>query len=131
VGYGLYIVIDDDETVRYSLRAVLEDAGHTVLEAENGQQAMDVLAGGDVDVAVVDIIMPIQEGVETTIQIGRWFPDVKTSAMSGGGRSRNLDFLQVARNFGACDALEKPFSGETLLASVEACLGPPCGPAPH
>jgi len=116
------IVIDDEESVRYSLRAILEEAGHTVVEAGNGNDGLVLMAETAVDVAIVDMIMPVKEGVETTIQIKRQFPTVKTIAMSGGGRSQNFDFLQVARDYGACGTLQKPFSKEQLLTSIESCM---------
>jgi len=106
------IVIDDEESVRYSLRAILEEAGHTVVEAGNGSDGLMLMAETAVDVAIVDMIMPVKEGVETTIQIQRQFPSVKTIAMSGGGRNQNSDFLQIARDSGACGTLQKPFSKE-------------------
>jgi len=116
------IVIDDEESVRYSLRSILEEAGHTVLEAENGIDGLVLMSETSVDVAIVDMIMPVKEGVETTIQIQRQFPAVKTIAMSGGGRSQNFDFLQIAKDYGACDTLQKPFSKEQLLTSIESCM---------
>jgi len=116
------IVIDDEESVRYSLRAILEEAGHTVVEAGNGSDGLMLMAETAVDVAIVDMIMPVKEGVETTIQIQRQFPSVKTIAMSGGGRNQNSDFLQIARDSGACGTLQKPFSKEQLLTSIESCM---------
>jgi len=116
------IIIDDEESVRYSLRAILEEAGHTVLEAENGNAGLVMMAETAVDVAIVDMIMPIKEGVETTIQIQRQFPAVKTIAMSGGGRSQNFDFLRIATDHGVSGTLQKPFSKEQLLVSIESCM---------
>jgi len=117
------IVIDDDVSVRYSLRAILEEVGHIVFEAKNGNDGLVLMEETAVDVAIVDMIMPVKEGVETTIQIRSQFPSVKTIAMSGGGRNQNFDFLQIASEYGACGTLQKPFSKEQLLTSIESCMG--------
>jgi DNA-binding response OmpR family regulator len=49
-------------------------------------------------------------------------PDAKIIAISGGGRSGNTDFLEIARQLGAMDVVPKPFDPDFLLAIVEACL---------
>ena len=119
-GWGIVniLIADDEDIVRYALRSVLERAGHTVFEARDGVDALGLLAGHPIDVALVDMIMPNKEGVETTIEIRRQYPSVKVVAISGGGRSHNFDFLQYAQKFGAHSTLRKPFTDEQLLESV-------------
>ena len=69
--------------------------------------------------------MPDKEGVETIIELKRDFPTLPIIAISGGGRTRNLDFLKLAEQYGAQKALAKPFSEEELLESVQTCLASP------
>ena len=66
--------------------------------------------------------MPKKEGVETIIELKRDYPSVRIVAISGGGRTRNLDFLKLARGYGADKVLAKPFSEEELLSAVDGCL---------
>ena len=50
------------------------------------------------------------------------FPDLNIIGISGGGRTRNMDFLQLAKQFGAKKILSKPFTEDELLENVNACL---------
>lgn len=115
------LIVDDEFAVRYAVRSVLEDAGHEVLEASDGTEALGVLTARPVDVAVVDIVMPNKEGVETTAEILRAHPSVKVIAISGGGRNRNFDFLEMAKSLGAHGVLRKPFTDEQLLKLIAGC----------
>lgn len=112
------LIVDDEFTVRYAVRSVLVDAGHDVLEARDGEEALSVLAVKPIDVVVIDIIMPKKEGVETTALIRCDHPSVRVVAISGGGRNRNFDFLEMAHSFGAHAILRKPFTDEQLLEAI-------------
>ena len=117
------LVVDDEELARYALREILQSAGHEVVEAINGNEGVALQRAQPFDLVVTDIIMPEKEGVETTIELKRDYPSLKVIAISGGGRTRTLDFLKLARQYGADKVLAKPFSEEELLESVGACLG--------
>ena len=119
------LVIDDEELARFTVANILESAGHEVVEAPNGEVGLELQNAHSFDLVVTDIIMPKKEGVETVIELRRDHPDLKIIAISGGGRTRNLDFLQLAKEFGADKILAKPFSEEELMESVNACLKVP------
>jgi DNA-binding response OmpR family regulator len=116
------LVIDDDELVRATVKAALEFADHEVVTANDGQAGVDTFKEGTFDLVVTDIIMPEKEGIETIIELRQHKPDVKVIAISGGGRTSNQIFLDVAKKFGAVDVLGKPFTPKQLLASVEKAL---------
>jgi CheY-like chemotaxis protein len=116
------LVIDDDELVRSTIKSALELAGHEVAEASDGEQGVAAFAGGGFDLVVTDIIMPEKEGIETIIELRQHDPAIKVIAISGGGRTSNQIFLDVAKKFGAVDVLGKPFSPKQLLATVEKAL---------
>ena len=116
------LVIDDEQLARFTVREILETAGHDVVEAKNGGQGLAYQNADSFDIVVTDIIMPEKEGVETIIEMKRDFPDLPIIAISGGGRTRNLDFLEIAKQYGADSVLAKPFSEEELLSAVDACL---------
>ena len=116
------LVADDEKLVRFTIRKILMSAGHEVTEAENGKVAIETHTAGNFDLLITDIIMPEKEGVETTIEMKRDHPDLKVIAISGGGRTRNLDFLKLAKQFGADAILAKPFSEDELMAAVDDCL---------
>lgn len=116
------LVVDDEELARFTMREILEGAGHEVEEAKNGAQGISLQRSRRFDVVVTDIIMPEKEGVQTIIELRQEFPSLPIIAISGGGRTRNLDFLKIAEQYGAKKILPKPFSEEELLSAVEGCL---------
>ncbi len=116
------LVVDDEEVIRSTVRQILERAGHEVREAADGALALRAFREQGADLVLTDIIMPEMEGVETTVALRKISADVKIIAMSGGGRTRNLDFLKVARKLGADGVLPKPFGMKDLLSAVEQAL---------
>jgi two-component system sensor histidine kinase EvgS len=66
-GHGLRVLlVEDDLSNRLPTQKLLEKAGHTVLLAENGSQALDLLAANDIDCIFMDVQMPVMNGVEAT-----------------------------------------------------------------
>ncbi len=116
------LVVDDEELARFTIREVLRTEGHEVVEAGNGNEGIDCLKAEPFDLVVTDIIMPEKEGVVMIIEIRRDFPDLGVIAISGGGRTHNLNFLELARKFGADKVLAKPFTAAELLQTVDECL---------
>ena len=122
------LVIDDEKLARLTLRKILERAGHEVVEATNGSEGIAMYRAQPFDAVITDIIMPDKEGVETIIELKRDFPQVRLIAISGGGRTRNLDFLKLAMQYGAEKILAKPFSQDDLVDAVESLLANPVTP---
>ena len=116
------LVADDEDVVRNTLRLMLEDAGHTVLQARDGRMAVEVIKIQQIDVLFCDIIMPEQEGIQTIAEIRKLRPRTKIVAISGGGRTHNFDYLHLALQVGATAVLRKPFGKTALLEALAACL---------
>lgn len=116
------LLVDDEEQLRSVLRLVLEEAGHVVQEASDGQKALESFKNKQPDVVVTDLVMPNKEGIETIMELRRMRRDVKIIAMSGGGRNNATDYLSLAKRFGACITLTKPFSNKEMLEAVQAAL---------
>lgn len=116
------LVIDDEELARFTIREILEGANYEVDEAENGRIGIEKQKATPFDLIITDIIMPEKEGVETIIDLKQEYPDLKIIAISGGGRTRNLDFLKLSERFGAKKILAKPFTEGQLLEAVNAVL---------
>jgi len=114
------LVIDDDTAVRQTVRRMLLDAGHSVLEAENGAVGLAQLAQNNVDLVLTDIFMPGTEGVETIQEIRRLRPQMKVIAMSGS-YSRDA-YLSAASKLGAQAVLKKPFRTAELRSTVDKVL---------
>ena len=116
------LVIDDDDTVRLSLRLALEDADHQVEEAGDGLEGLNRFQANPADLVITDIFMPEKEGLETIDEIKRLSPATKIIAISGGGRMDPQDYLETARQLGADQALFKPFDIAQLVAVVADLL---------
>ncbi|MFQ5774253.1 MAG: response regulator [Kiloniellaceae bacterium] len=116
------LVVDDEEPVRTTLRQMLEKAGHQIFEAANGEEAIRVFEDLKIDLVITDIIMPEKEGIETIVGLRQTAPDLKIIAISGGGRTGNMDFLQLAKKFGANGVLAKPFAVQAVLDAVNSVL---------
>lgn len=116
------LLIDDDDTVRLSMRLALEDADHIIDEAANGAAGLERLREQAADLVITDIFMPEKEGLETIDEIKRDYPHTKIIAISGGGRMDPQDYLEVARRLGADHSLFKPFDIGLLVETVEEAL---------
>src|SRR5205823_1481359 len=96
------------------LRRCLEDAGHTVLEAANGGDALHLAREETVDLFVCDLYMPEVDGIQAIREFRQAFPHVPVLAVSGGGRGDMLDILAMAQRLGAHRVLSKPFEHSEL-----------------
>lgn len=117
------LVIDDDEDLRSVLKTVLEGAGHEVRVAVNGAEGLQLQRRSPAEIAVVDIIMPEMEGIETIYTLKREFPRLPIVAMSGGGANIGSDYLSAATGVGADHVLQKPFAATRLVEVVRESLG--------
>jgi CheY-like chemotaxis protein len=125
------LIADDDGALRGLIRRTLEGAGHSVVEAGDGAEALQVCRREPIDLLLCDLFMPRREGIETIRQLRQEHPGVKVVAMSGGGSRGTTDLLPVAGRLGAVKLLRKPFGGPALLAAVDEALQAPAGvPAP-
>lgn len=117
------LIVDDDDTIRFTLAASVRKFCDRVFEASDGDHALLVLNEYPIDLVITDIIMPNREGLGTIREIRMNWPDVKIIAMSSGGAIKSPDFLAVAEKFGASCILKKPFAMTEFTAQVRTILG--------
>jgi two-component system, chemotaxis family, chemotaxis protein CheY len=114
------LVIDDEEAVRDTICENLGACGFDVVEAIDGEQALQLIDPGNLPrVVITDMIMPRQEGLETIIRIRKLYPTIKLIAISGGGSSKAMDFLDLAKRLGADTILSKPLDFHELERTVK------------
>ena len=116
------LVIDDDPLVRRTIGRVLARSGYETLSAADGYEGLVLFQREQPSVVITDIIMPDKEGIETILEIRRLSPEAQIIAVSGGARSGNCDYLEIAAKFGASEVLTKPFDSAALLDCVARCL---------
>ena len=112
------LVVDDDAHIRDVVRFALEKAGHQVREAADGRVALAEFARSDVDLVVLDILMPEIDGLEVCRELRR------TSAVPIlflSSRDEELDRV-LGLELGADDYVVKPFSPRELVARVKGIL---------
>jgi UDP-3-O-[3-hydroxymyristoyl] N-acetylglucosamine deacetylase len=114
------LVVDDEEKIRDTLRAVLADEGFEVLEAADGRRALELLERTTPRLAIVDIWMPEVDGIELVERMRAQAPGVPIIVISGHGTIETA--VRVIR-LGAFDFLEKPFPLDALLQVVGRALG--------
>jgi DNA-binding NtrC family response regulator len=116
------LVIDDQDSIRRVVRRALEQDGHEVFDASDGELGMEILESNSFDVVITDIFMPGQDGIVTLRQIRKRFPAVKVIVISGGDASGLMDLRQDAELLGAVKSLQKPFNAREIMDVVRSVL---------
>ncbi|HEY0286779.1 MAG TPA: two-component system response regulator RssB [Pseudomonas sp.] len=106
------LIIDDDEVVRASLAAYLEDSGFSVLQASNGQQGLQLFEQKKPDLLICDLRMPQVGGLELIRQVTSLAPETPVIVVSGAGVMS--DAVEALR-LGAADYLIKPLEDLAVL----------------
>jgi len=124
------LVVDDEPEIRDLCAVALREVGHQVVLADNGQSALDIHRIAPQDVVLLDMFMPIKDGLETLTALRQARPAPKIIAVSAGwrvtGRRANdappRDVLEEARALGADAIMKKPFDPDDLVRTVQELL---------
>lgn len=122
---AVIVIVDDDPTVRLIATELLRHDDHVVLEAEDGGEAMKIIASMAVDLVVLDMLMPNKDGLETIGELRQTYPQIRILAISSGGRVGADQLLRTAMVLGADDTLVKPLRLDTFARSVARLLALP------
>lgn len=121
---GLVLVVDDESDVRKICRLTLEKAGYDVIEAEDGEQAIQLVKAGEnplvLDVILTDMDMPKLNGMEAIQFFQREFPHKPIIVLTG---KPQLEVATHLMKHGLVDYLIKPVQNDTLLAAVAKAMG--------
>ena len=117
----LILIADDNQQICGWLRAVLEAEGYRVIQASDGREAMASIERDAPDLMILDMYLPVQDGLETILMLHNAQSPVKILGISGQSL-QGCDILKIAMAFGAHGVLEKPFSRELLLRQVQTLL---------
>lgn len=113
------LVAEDDSLIRMDLIEMLREEGYDVVgEAPNGQVAVELTESLNPDLVIMDIKMPIRDGIDAATEIAekRLAPVVMLTAFS------QRDFIEKARDAGAMAYLVKPFTKADLVPAIEVAV---------
>ena len=113
------LIVDDEVNIIKTLSSILQDEGHIVFAAENGEDALNFLRKNDLDLIILDIWLPDIDGIEILERVGTLYPDVAVIMISGHG---SIDIAVKSTKLGAFDFIQKPPSLERVVTSVKNAL---------
>jgi DNA-binding response OmpR family regulator len=112
------LICDDEKDIVNALKIYLNDPDYVLFEAHNGQEAVDVVRENEIHLVLLDIMMPIMNGIEAMSQI-RGFSNVPIILLTA--KSEDADKV-LGLNVGADDYITKPFSPLEVCARVKSQL---------
>lgn len=113
------LVIDDEEIIRVSCQRILGPAGYEVSTSSDGLHALGLLEKSNFDIVLTDLKMPTMDGLEVMEKIKEMQPQAKVLIVTGYS---TLETAVKAIKMGAFNYIEKPFTPESLIASVKEAV---------
>lgn len=112
------LIVDDEKEIRDLVEIYLKGEGYETLKAADGEEALYLLRGNEIDLVILDVMMPKLNGIETCLKIREEseLPIIMLSA-----KSEDIDKI-LGLNMGADDYLSKPFNTLELIARVKSQL---------
>ena len=112
------LVVEDEKEIAEAIMIYLRNQGYNVFKANNGQEGLTIIEKEDIHLAIVDIMMPVMDGITMTMRLRENydFPIIMLSA-----KSEEVDKI-MGLNIGADDYVTKPFTPLELLARVNSQL---------
>ncbi|RMF62549.1 MAG: sigma-54-dependent Fis family transcriptional regulator, partial [Bacteroidetes bacterium] len=113
------LVVDDEASIRRTLREILEYEGFAVEDAEHGEEALAKLRAQRYDLVLLDVKMPRMDGLEVLAVMAEEMPEVPVVMISGHG---TIETAVEATKLGAFDFIEKPPDLNRLLVTIRNAL---------
>jgi CheY-like chemotaxis protein len=122
-GAGVILVVDDEKFVREMVRRALERHGYTVLLADSGLEAIDVLKRhpGDIALVILDLSMPKMSGEEALPELRKIRPQVKVMVSSGYSEAEAMTLFRGQQVSGF---IQKPYTSRGIAEKVKVCIAP-------
>jgi two-component system, chemotaxis family, chemotaxis protein CheY len=116
------LIVDDSACVRRQLRRALEGDGYAVVEAENGQRGIDAISDGPVDLMIVDVNMPVMDGLEMIGKVRELQSHKKTPIFVLTTES-SVSMVKQGKTLGATAWIVKPVKPDVLVKGIRGVLG--------
>ena len=114
------LIADDAAFMRMRCSTILKELGHEVVEAEDGAQAVDAYKADTFDAVLLDITMPVMDGMEALKVIMEHDPDAKVAMVTAMGQQK---VIMEAIKIGAKDFVVKPFDSDRIQAALWKLVG--------
>lgn len=118
---SMILVVDDSATIRHQVRTCLQDAGHTVIEAENGALGLQKAKDYPIDMAIVDVNMPVMNGLEMLANL-RNIAGKESIPVFVLTTESSKDLVSRGKQHGATAWIVKPFKPDVLAKGVAHVL---------
>ena len=118
---SMILVVDDSATIRHQVRTCLQDAGHRVIEAENGALGLQKAKDYPIDMAIVDVNMPVMNGLEMLANL-RNIPGKESIPVFVLTTESSKDLVSRGKQHGATAWIVKPFKPDVLAKGVAHVL---------
>ena len=116
------LVIDDDAAIQMLFTQFLSHLNHRVETASDGKKGLAKMKEDTPDLIITDIMMPEMDGLELVQAIRDCYPTLPVIAISGGMQTSAVNFLPLAKRFGAFRVFEKPVALGKLKEAVDELL---------
>lgn len=116
------MIIEDDRDLREMLRTILLRKEYTVIEADNGREALKNFKPGVTDLVITDLLMPEEDGLKVIMMMRELKKEIRVIAISGGGKAGPGNYLELAKALGADAVFSKPFAVNDLVTRIEELL---------
>ncbi len=113
------LIVDDEESIRFSLKGGLEDEGYHTLLAANGEEAVQVIERNEIDLILLDIWMPGKDGLQILEELNKSGYRIPVIIMTGHG---SIDTDVRATRLGALDFIEKPLDLNKIIITINNTL---------
>lgn len=113
------LAVDDESSIRETLRSILETEGYAVEVAQDGREALDLFKNQNFDVVLCDVKMQGMDGIEVLVALRELAPDLPVIMISGHG---TIDTAVESLRKGAYDYIQKPLDLNRLLVSLRNAL---------
>ncbi len=113
------LVVDDEESICFSLKGILSDEGYEVLTAQSGEECLDIIDEEIPSLVLLDIWLPGIDGIETLKRIKSKYPKMQVIMISGHG---SVESAVTTTKLGAFDFIEKPLSLDKIVLIVNHAL---------
>ena len=114
------ILVAEDNDSNYILMTYILKRTYQFLRAKNGQEAVEMVDKGGIDLVLMDVKMPVMDGLEATAKIKEAHPDLPIIALTANAFESDR---QLAIEAGCDDFLSKPVSSMKCLAAIEKQIG--------